>query len=127
MELGRPEEALPLHRELLPYLVARATGADAKAEELSLAASILLTIEDESLRDPERALGFAERSCALLEESHPGPLWSYLPVLVEAQYETGDTEAAIENLRRSLSLMPEGADSNVAERLADFEAARKGE
>jgi hypothetical protein len=38
---------------------------------------------------------------------------------------TGDTAAAVETQRRVLSLMPEAADTGVATRLAEYEAALK--
>jgi tetratricopeptide (TPR) repeat protein len=122
MELGRAEDALPLQRELLGLQVAPADAVDANAEVLNEAAWTLLTMENESLRDPERALGFAKRACALEEEEGGESSWTYLDTLALAQHDTGDTAAAIETQTRAIALMPEGADPTVAERLAEYEA-----
>jgi eukaryotic-like serine/threonine-protein kinase len=123
--MGRSEDALPLRRELLGLKVAPAEAVDANATVLNGAAWTLLTVEDESLRDPERALGFAERACALAKESDSARLWTYLDTLALAQHDTGDTDVAIETQKRAIALMPEGADPSLAERLAEYEAAVK--
>ncbi|MHC5003328.1 MAG: hypothetical protein ACYTJ0_09405, partial [Planctomycetota bacterium] len=48
----------------------------------------------------------------------------YLDTLALAQHRTGATAAAVETLRRSIALGPEGEDrSDRAERLAEYEAA----
>jgi tetratricopeptide (TPR) repeat protein len=123
--LGRAEDALPLQRELLGLQSAAADRASASAEVLNGAAWTMLTIENESLRDPERALGFAKRACALANEARSDQLWAYLDTLALAQHKTGDTKTAIETQERAIALMPEGADPEMAERLAEYEAALK--
>ena len=124
--LGRPDDALPLQRELLDLETAAAEQEGATATTLNAAAWTLLTHEPESLQDPERALGYAERACELAEGSSVGDLWALLDTLALAQHRTGDTAAAVATQRRALSLMPEGADPTVAARLAEYEAALEG-
>ena len=121
--LGRTEDALPLQRELFGLQVAAATAVDANARVLNNVAWDLLTIEDESLRDPEQGLGFAKRACALAEEAGSDRLWGYLDTLALAQHQAGDIAAAALSQRRAIALMPEGADPGMAERLAEYEAA----
>ena len=125
--LERFDEALPLQRELLELQTAAADRPGADALVLHDAAWTLLTIEPEGLQDRERALGYAERACALAEVSSPDDLWALLSTLAIAQYLTGDTPAAVETQRRALALMPEGADPTMVPRLAEFEAALEGE
>jgi len=123
LALGLAEEALPLQRELLGFRVAPAETEDATASVLNGAAWALLTIENESLRDPERALGFAQRACAIPEQEGQAPAWSLLDTLALAQHRTGDTAAAVETQKRALALMPEGADRELARRLSVYESA----
>ena len=88
-------------------LAADLDAVDANAFMLNSAAWILLTNEIEAERDPELALGYAKRACALCEKEAPDRLWAPLDTLALAQHETGDTAAAIETQRRVLSLMPQ--------------------
>jgi eukaryotic-like serine/threonine-protein kinase len=126
MQLGRPEDALPLQRELLDLQLALADEVNASAKVLNSAAWDLLTVETEDLRDPERALGFAKRACALADKEGGEPNPNHLDTLALAQHRTGDTRAAIETQKRALALIPEGADPEMTERLAEYEAASKG-
>ena len=87
--LGRTEDAVPLQREVIALRIAAAEAVGASAAALSDAADTLLTVETKSLRDPERALGFAKRACALETKN-----WKLFRVLALAQHETGDTAAA---------------------------------
>ena len=125
LELGRTEAALPLQRDLLGLQVARGDAVDATDSVLNGTAWTLLTIENENLRDPARALGFAKRACALAEESGSPQLWAYLDTLALAQHQTGDSQAAIANQKRAIALMPAGVDPEMATRLAGYEAAVK--
>jgi eukaryotic-like serine/threonine-protein kinase len=126
LALGRPEDALPLQRERLELQVASAEDEGASAAALNDAAWTLLTFENESLRDPERALSLAERACALEERAGSDTLWTSLDTLALAQHLTGDTAAAIATQQRAFELMPEGADPGMAGRLAEYEAAAEG-
>ena len=118
--LGRTEDAIALQRELIALRIAAAEAKDASARVLDAAAETLLEAVAESLRDPERALGFAKRACALEKDD-----WKLLGSLARAQHQTGDTKAAIETQQRAIALMPEGADPEMAERLAEYETALK--
>ncbi len=122
--LGRHAEALPLRRELLELQTAKADSPDADAATLNGAAWILLTHDTEELRDPQRALGYAERACALEEAANGANLWMYLDTLALAQHATGDNAAAVVTQKRAIALMPSpDADPGMADRLAEYEAA----
>jgi tetratricopeptide (TPR) repeat protein len=127
--LGRRDDALPLYRELLDLQLAAAEGQNARADTINDAAWVLLTHDFEELRDPALALRLAGRACHMEEESSGANLWGHLDTLALAQHRTGDTAAALDTQRRALELMPEGADPEMAERLATYEAAlaAKGE
>ncbi len=122
MKLGRREEAVPLYRELLELRTAAADQSDADPSTLNDAAWTLLTSEIEELRDPPRALKYAERACAGGNSSIP----NYLDTLALAQFRTGNTAKAIETQRRALSLIPAGADPEMAAHLAEYETALTG-
>jgi tetratricopeptide (TPR) repeat protein len=123
--LGRSKAAMPLQRELLGLRVAPADAADASAQVLNEAAWTLLTSQDESLHDPERALMFAQRACALAENEGREPDPNHLDTLALAQHRSGDTDAAIATQKRAFALMPEGTDPEMTARLAEYEAAVK--
>lgn len=107
--------------ELFDLLLAPAEKTDASAAVLNDAARTLLTHDIVDFRDPERARGFAERACALDEETGSVQSWGNLDTL--ALHQTGDTAAAIETQRRALALMPPGATPELVEHLAEYEAA----
>ena len=123
LKLGRDDEAMPFLRELLELNISVVERRDAKPVELNNVAWLLLTHEFEELRDPQRALGLAERACAAEESAGGSNLAGYLDTLALAQHLTGDTTAAVETQRRALSLMSGELDPEMAERLAEFEAA----
>ncbi|MCA8982095.1 MAG: tetratricopeptide repeat protein [Planctomycetes bacterium] len=123
LSLGRFDEALPLQREVLERAFTEQEGEDADAAALNEFAWLLLNADFERLRDPERALEFASRACALEEAREGLQLWMFLDTLASAQHATGDTTAAVATQKRALELMPEGADEGVQERLEEYEAA----
>ncbi|MCA9284454.1 MAG: serine/threonine protein kinase [Phycisphaerales bacterium] len=125
-QLGRHDDALPLWRELLAEETSGAESPDATAATLDKTASHLLEHEIEELRDPRRALGYAERACSIEADAGGAMLWQYLDTLALAQHMSGDTAAAVETERRAISLMPEGADRTTHDRLAEYEAALSG-
>jgi tetratricopeptide (TPR) repeat protein len=130
------EAALARAREMMSALVQRrvaaaeAPGADAGA--LNEAAWLLVTAGTAAsflaeFRDPPRALAFAERACAMVEATGSDELWSFLVTLALAQHRTGDTASAVATHRRALELMPDDADPELADRLAECEAALEAE
>ena len=121
--LGRADDAIPLNQEWLELSIAAADETDAGAATLEGVAWALLTVDPDSLRDPDRALRYAERAWTLAESSGAEDLWKYLDTLALARHLTGDTAAAIETERRAIALMPEGADRGLHDRLAEYEAA----
>jgi len=127
MHLGRRDEALTLHRELLGFQTAAAEAPAADADSLNSAAWALLTYEIEELRDPELALAYAGRACKAEEAAGGAKLWMCLDTLALAQHMTGDTAAAVENERRAISLLPSDAPEDarraLTANLQTFEAA----
>ncbi|MCB9846281.1 MAG: tetratricopeptide repeat protein [Phycisphaeraceae bacterium] len=123
MHLDRRDEALPLYRELLGLQAAAADKPDANADALNAAAWTLLTFEIEEVRDAAKALGYATRACALTEAEGGDDLWMYLDTLALAQHMSGDNASAVETQKRAISLMPAEADPNMADRLAEYQAA----
>ncbi len=124
LALGSSAEAAPLQRALLDERIALVEAPGAGAGELNDAAWELLTHDALELRDPERALVLAERACELAERERSPSLWMVLDTLALAQHRTGDTAAAVRTQRRAVSLAPPNAPSEIANRLAEFEAAQ---
>jgi len=123
LNLGRTEDALPLQRQVLERTFAERAGDDPSAEALDEYARTLLTTDVEGLRDPVRALDLASRACERAETEQEAQLWQYLDTLALAQHTIGDNAAAVATQRRALALMPEGANPEMSERLAEYEAA----
>jgi eukaryotic-like serine/threonine-protein kinase len=121
--LDRRDEAVALRRELLDWQTSAADKPDADARVLDETAQSLLDSETEELRDPARALGYATRACVIDEAAGGASLWQYLDTLALAQHRTGDTAAAVATQQRALDLMPDGADPEMADRLAEYQAA----
>ena len=111
----------PLQRDLFGLRMAAAEAASASILTTEAAAKTLLMIELERLRDPERALGIANRACELEKDN-----WQLLSTLALAQHMTGDSAVAVQTQKRVMAWMPEGADSEMAERMAEYEARAKG-
>jgi len=124
--LGRHDEALPLQREALEPRIAPADDEQAKAFRLNRTAQTLLTIKPEGLQNPERALRYAERACALREEGGGKRFAQVLDTLALAQFRTGDFAAAVETQSRACALLPGDKDQSYAARLAEYEAALEG-
>ena len=68
-------------------------------------------------------MGYATRACVLEEAAGGENLCASLDTLALAQHMTGDTAAAAATQQRALDLMPDGADPEMADRLAEYEAA----
>ncbi len=124
LHLGRRDEAVALYGELLALDTAAADAKDATASVLNDAAWALLTHEIGGLRDPGRALGYAQRACEAERASGGSRLWTYLDTLALAQHSAGDDAAAVETQRQAISLLPTpDADPEMRDRLAEYEAA----
>jgi tetratricopeptide (TPR) repeat protein len=127
--LGRDEEALPLHRDFLAAQLRalERAGDAAPAGELARMAWWLLSYEVEDARDPERALPFARAACEAAVARGDRAHFEYLDLLAQAQFATGDIEAAVASEERALELMPQGAEGWLREefeqRLADYREA----
>jgi len=85
----------------------------------------MLTCEAKELRNPEEALGLAQRTCALAEKGGDRERYLYLDTLALAQHMTGDTAAAVQTQQRALTLIPKGSgfQKEFEERLATYQAA----
>ena len=86
----------------------------------------MLTSEAKELRNPEAALGFAQRTCELAEKVGDRNLYQFLDTLALAQHMTGDTGTAFQTQQRALTLTPEGDRfrKEMEERLATYQAAQ---
>jgi tetratricopeptide (TPR) repeat protein len=124
--LGRRDEALELLRDLRDFEQTRTRPPETDAPALLRAATLLLMPDFEELQDPDRALRLAQRACERDEAAGGTILWRCLDTLAAAQHLRGDADDAAETQRRALALMPEGADPEMAERLAEYEAALSG-
>lgn len=82
------------------------------------AASVLLNVEPEKLRDAAAALEHAERAMALVNGKHPG----IARVLAQAQFRNGRREEAVATVKTALELLPPG---RAADLRAEMEAALK--
>ncbi len=123
-ETGRATLARELAADLLSRRRAAATGPEATAAAMNEYAWLLLTCEPPNLRDPEQALGFAERACGLTERRNA----EYLDTLALAYHGTGRTDRAAETEREAIALLPEGespARAEYEQRLRDYEEGKR--
>ncbi len=109
----------------LKLVLEAAQCLDADAATLNRTARELLTIEPQSLRDPQAALGFAIRANELTNHRSP----NYLDTLALDYQLTGDRPKAIETWHRALDLFPERHKdrAEVADRLSECKRALEGE
>jgi tetratricopeptide (TPR) repeat protein len=121
--LGMHEEAREIRSKMLGVDLDLAESPDADAEILNELAWQYVAHWCSHLHDPHQALVLAQRACDMVEANGGEDLWVYLDTLALAQHKTDDNTAAIETQRRALELMPENADDEIAERLAEYEAA----
>lgn len=77
---------------------------------------LLVTVPDEGLRDPKRALVLAERAVAI--EKSP----TFLDTLAEAYYANGSAQKAIETIKEAIAL-ERGDDGYYRKQLERFRAA----
>lgn len=125
--LQMSEERMALDRGLLERRLARAGEVSATAKDLRRAASTLLGMEFESLRDTERAKQLAERALAQAEVDNDPSLHRYLDLLARAHAELGNIDTAIELERRALDVSSKSDKATIAERLAELEGDKAGE
>ncbi len=117
---GRLETARPVVAELVSLRKKAAERSDADSSAKNEYAWLLLTCEPSDLRDPSRALRFSIESNDLTRHENPG----YLDTLSLAYHLTGDTAKAIENQKKAIALLPEGASrASFEAALAKFETA----
>ncbi|HJX33895.1 MAG TPA: hypothetical protein VJ373_01840, partial [Desulfatiglandales bacterium] len=79
---------------------------------------LLVTVPDEGLRDPKRALLLAERAVAI--EKSP----TYLDTLAETYYANGSVQKAIETINEAIAL-EKGDDGYYRKQLERFIASSK--
>lgn len=87
-----------------------------QAIALNNLAWLLVTVPDEGLRDPKRALLLAERAVAI--EKSP----TYLDTLAEAYYANGSVQKAIETINEAIAL-EKGDDGYYRKQLERFSAS----
>jgi tetratricopeptide (TPR) repeat protein len=74
-------------------------------------AHLLVTAEDESLRDPPRALQLATKANLLF----PQPYYHILDTLAAARVANGDFDGAIKTLDQAIQVAPESARAELRE------------
>lgn len=120
---GRTAEFLSLEAEKLEAGRIIAERGDATPEQANNYAWQLMTIEQVELRNPRKALEFAQHACAEEEANGGSNLWNYLDTLALAYHLNGDTAAAIETEKKALDLLspdrPERA--GLLQQLAEYE------
>lgn len=89
------------------------------AVALNNLAWLLITVDDESLRDPPRALKLAQRAVEL------DRLSIYLDTLAEAYFVSGQTDKAIETIQEAIEVA-RGDKSYFKKQLKKFMKAREG-
>ncbi len=124
LSLDRRDDAASLWGELIELETARADAPSASPATLNAAAWTLLTHAMEELRNPSRAVGYAQRACEKEEAAGGDDLAYYLDTLALAQHHAGDDAAAAQTQHRAIELLPPGEpESGMRERLAEYEAA----
>ena len=117
---GRDAELRAIARTLFGYAKRAAESEDAKPWDYSLLSWYYAESLDESLRDPELAVVWAERANDATDWSVP----RYLDSLATARRANGDLEGGIEAHRRALEVMSpgDGMRGYHEEVLAEWEA-----
>ncbi|MBN1104599.1 MAG: M48 family metalloprotease [Deltaproteobacteria bacterium] len=95
--LGKLKEAMEAYEKILEL-------DDSQAVALNNLAWLLVTVPDQDLRNPKRALNLAEKAVALKRS----PV--FLDTLAEAYYANGLTREAVETIREAISRAEEGVD-----------------
>ncbi len=108
-EMGKYPEAIEAYERVLLL-------DGEQAVVLNNLAWLLVTVPDEGLRDPKRALVLAEKAVAL--EKSPG----FLDTLAEAYYANGSVQKAIETIKEAISL-EKGDDEYYKKQLEKFSSS----
>jgi serine/threonine protein kinase len=119
-KLGDTAFALRTGTESLKELSPIADSAEATPQALELAAEAFARIEPASLRDPARAVRYAQRLMRLKPARDPEALY-YLAI---AQKSAGDTKAAAESAALALAAMPAPRNGHVPFTRVELEALR---
>jgi len=111
----------------LEALCRAAQAPDADSQTLDCAAAALLNVLPRRLRDPQQAIGFADRLVARTQRRKP----LYLLTLAQARHAAGHLEQARATAREALALLPPLRPGATRSRLrvyleAEREGARRG-
>jgi len=110
--VGRHEDALVLYRELLANLpIAPEFGDDLPYAQFSVA--WVLTRDIEGLRDPDRAVEFAQRDVDVARAKKGRADPRSLDTLALARHLAGDTAGAIETQKRAIARLSPRAAKTV--------------
>jgi serine/threonine protein kinase len=102
IKLGRRDEAQRYAEAGIGYMVRLAERQDASAGQLQDAARYLMETEVASVRNPKRALEFAERAIKLSKGTDAGGL----EYLAQAYSMNGNLAAAVATIHQALDLLP---------------------
>ncbi len=118
-KVSRHEDALTLYRELLANLPTEPHDADARPIAL-FTVGWVLTRDVERLRDPDRAVEFAQRAVDIVQARNGRGNHQYLDTLALALYQAGDIAGAVETQTLALSLISDRTAETVH---ADYQAS----
>jgi len=110
-EAGRTEVSRDYVMESLAFQKPLVESPEAKAVYLNRMANTLLKCPPEDLRDPPRALEYANRMMQVAREAGglaENDLAQFLDTLAEAHYQNGDVEKAVEFAGKAVSHLPSG-------------------
>jgi len=120
MQLGQTYEQMGRGEEALHSLEAGVEADPGNAGLLNHLAWLYATIENPTLRDPAKALAYAQRAV----EASNGTDANILDTLAEAYYANQQFDAAIETEQRALEIAPEPeAHQNQLNKFRDAQAA----
>jgi len=123
MQLGQTYEQMGRGEEALHSLEAGVEAGPGNAGLLNHLAWLYATIENPTLRDPAKALAYAQRA---VEASNATDA-NFLDTLAEAYYANQQFDAAIETEERALEIAPElEAYQNQLKKFRDAQAAESG-
>ncbi len=123
MQLGQTYEQMGRGEEALDSLEAGVEADPGNAGLLNHLAWLYATIENPTLRDPAKALAYAQRA---VEASNATDA-NFLDTLAEAYFANQQFSAAIETEQRALEIAPElEAYQNQLKKFRDAQAAESG-
>ncbi|MHC5115256.1 MAG: tetratricopeptide repeat protein [Planctomycetota bacterium] len=113
--LGRHDDARALYRASLATLPETPDDADVSRVVL-FHVGWLLTRDVDGLRDPARAVGFAQRAVDVAQAEESRDTYKMLNLLALARHQSGDTARAVETQKRAIEAMPERVPARLRDK-----------